>query len=77
MTEHHLGVRRTARYFTLGPAAAGAREVWIVLHGYGQLAARFLRHFATLDDGARASSPPKACRAYAEAGRKTRSAPAG
>jgi predicted esterase len=70
MTEHHLGVRRTARYFTLGPAAAGAREVWIVLHGYGQLAARFLRHFATLDDGARCLVAPEGLsRFYAEAGR--------
>ena len=70
MTEHHLSVRRTARYFTLGPAAAGAREVWIVLHGYGQLAARFLRQFAPLDDGARSIVAPEGLsRFYAEAGR--------
>lgn len=70
MTEHHLSVRRTARYFTLGPAAATAREVWIVLHGYGQLAARFLRGFASLDDGARCIVAPEALsRFYAETGR--------
>lgn len=70
MTEHHLSVRRTARYFTLGPAAATAREVWIVLHGYGQLAARFLRHFAPLDDGARCVVAPEGLsRFYAESGR--------
>jgi predicted esterase len=70
MTEHHLSVRRTARYFTLGPAAATAREVWILLHGYGQLAARFLRHFAPLDDGARCIVAPEGLsRFYAEAGR--------
>jgi predicted esterase len=70
MTEHHLSVRRTARYFTLGPAAATAREVWIVLHGYGQLAARFLRAFAPLDDGARCIVAPEGLsRFYVEAGR--------
>ena len=70
MTEHHLRVRRTARYFTLGPGAASAREVWIVLHGYGQLAARFLRQFAPLDDGARSIVAPEGLsRFYAEAGR--------
>ena len=70
MNEHHLGVRRTARYFTLGPAAATAREVWIVLHGYGQLAARFLRGFAPLDDGTRCIVAPEGLsRFYAETGR--------
>ncbi len=70
MTEHHLSVRRTARYFTLGPVAATAREVWIVLHGYGQLAARFLRGFTPLDDGARCIVAPEGLsRFYAETGR--------
>jgi predicted esterase len=70
MTEHHLSVRRTARYFTLGPAATTAREVWVVLHGYGQLAARFLRAFAPLDDGARCIVAPEGLsRFYAETGR--------
>jgi len=42
--EHHLSVERTARYWTLGDADE-AREVWVVLHGYKQLARRFLRRF--------------------------------
>ena len=45
--EHHLEVRRTARYWTLGEPAA-AREVWFVLHGYMQLARRFLRRFEAI-----------------------------
>ena len=45
MAEHHLRVRRTARYYTLGDASAPPRELWIVCHGYGQLAGRFIRHF--------------------------------
>lgn len=46
--EHHLPVRRTARYWTLGEAE-GATDVWFVLHGYMQLARRFLRRFEPLD----------------------------
>jgi len=70
MTEHHLSVRRTARFFTLGPAADTARAVWVVLHGYGQLATRFLRNFAPLDDGARCLVAPEGLsRFYAETGR--------
>jgi predicted esterase len=48
MEERHLSIPRSARYFTIGPAASSARDVWFVLHGYGQLAGRFLRHFEFL-----------------------------
>jgi predicted esterase len=54
--EHRITVSRIARYFTLGRAD---REVWFVLHGYGQLAAQFLRHFEPLDDGARLIVAPE------------------
>ena len=60
MRQHHLAVARTARYATLGPYAGAARELWVVLHGQGQLAARFLRHFAPLDDGTRLIVAPEA-----------------
>jgi predicted esterase len=50
--EHHIFVKRTARYFALGDSA-GAGEVWFVCHGYGQLAARFLEKLRVLDDGRR------------------------
>ncbi len=45
MAEHHLRVRRTARYHTLGNPSVAPRELWIVCHGYGHLAGRFIRHF--------------------------------
>ena len=54
MVEHHLVVTRTARYFTVGGSDGGAedanelREMWIVCHGYGQLASRFLEPFVPL-----------------------------
>ncbi|CAN5795774.1 esterase [soil metagenome] len=51
MESHSLAVTRTASYYTLGQPAAGAQSLWIVLHGYGQLAPYFLRNFQLLDDG--------------------------
>lgn len=57
---HHLPVTRTARYFTLGPTAGEVAELWIVLHGYAQLAARFLREFTALEDGTTTVVAPEA-----------------
>ncbi|MBC5775222.1 phospholipase [Pontibacter sp. KCTC 32443] len=51
MTEQHLLTQRTARYYTLGTASEQITDLWIVCHGYGQLARYFLRHFAPLDNG--------------------------
>lgn len=34
-------------------------EVWFLLHGYGQLAPRFLRYFGDLDDGSRLLVAPE------------------
>jgi predicted esterase len=59
MHERFMTVSRTARYVTLGEPA-GARQVWFVCHGYGQLASRFLRYFAVLDDGATYIVAPEA-----------------
>jgi predicted esterase len=60
MNERHIRVSRTARYFTLGDASPATRQVWLVAHGYAQLAARFLREFAVLDDGSRYVVAPEA-----------------
>jgi predicted esterase len=46
--ERHLSVRRTARYQQLGEVSAATRQLWLVAHGYGQLAEYFIRHFAPL-----------------------------
>ena len=48
--EHHLAVARTARYQQLGELSGRTRRVWFVCHGYGQLAAYFVRHFAFLSE---------------------------
>jgi predicted esterase len=60
ITSHEIVVPRTARYFTLGPTHGFPRELWIVCHGYGQLASRFLREFQALDDGSRLIVAPEA-----------------
>ncbi|MEZ0538955.1 alpha/beta hydrolase [Fibrella arboris] len=60
ITEHHVTVQRTARYYTLGGSAEAAhrpgtlpatiRRIWFVLHGYGQLAQYFIRRFDVVAD---------------------------
>ena len=45
--ERHIRVVKRARYYTLGPQRE-AREVWLVCHGYGQLAEKFIGQFATI-----------------------------
>ncbi|UOQ51367.1 alpha/beta hydrolase [Hymenobacter cellulosivorans] len=46
--ERHLTVTRSARYYQAGELSAATRQVWFVCHGYGQLAAYFIRHFHRL-----------------------------
>lgn len=57
--EHHIQVPRTARYWTLTPDGP-VRERWIVLHGYKQLARRFLRRFEGLEEQGVAVVAPEA-----------------
>ena len=59
MDEHHIQVSRTARYFTLGTAGPDTRQLWLVCHGYRQLARRFLRGFRGLDEGSRLIVAPE------------------
>jgi len=59
-SEHHLRVTRTARYVTLGHPHAALHEVWIVCHGHGQLAGRFIRHFAPIATPSRLIVAPEA-----------------
>ncbi|MFN2400214.1 MAG: alpha/beta hydrolase [Gemmatimonadaceae bacterium] len=53
MHEARITVPRSARYFILGDEKLTRlpRQVWFVLHGYAQIAPRFIRHFEVLDDG--------------------------
>lgn len=51
MTEHHLTVQRTARYYTIGELTKNTTHIWFCLHGFGQLASFFSKKFTGLDDG--------------------------
>ncbi|MES2178722.1 MAG: phospholipase [Gemmatimonadota bacterium] len=57
--EHAIVVPRTARYYTLGPTHGFPRELWIVAHGYGMLAGRFISQFSSVDDGTRLIVAPE------------------
>ena len=58
--ERHLEVTRTARYWELGGALKNPAEMWYVIHGYKQLAGRFIRRFAAINDGTRRILAPEA-----------------
>ncbi len=45
INRHHFDIRRTARFYTIGNADETVTDLWIVLHGYGQLAAEFAQPF--------------------------------
>src|SRR5258705_5071915 len=69
MQEFHLTVGRTARYYTLGEPGPDVRQVWVVCHGYGQLAGRFVRHFEPIADASRLIVAPEALsRFYLDSG---------
>ena len=48
VTEHHLTVKRTARYFTVGDISMPVNDLWIVCHGFAQLARAFIEEFRTI-----------------------------
>ncbi|MBA2584787.1 MAG: dienelactone hydrolase family protein [Bacteroidetes bacterium] len=51
MNERHISIKKTARYFVSGEVTNAINSVWIVCHGYGQLANYFLRKFEVLNNG--------------------------
>lgn len=63
MEEHEIIVPRRARYYTVG-APHTAREIWVVIHGYGQLADEFLVLFEPLVSDDRAIVAPEALNRY-------------
>ncbi len=60
--EHSIEVPRTARYYEMGDAVGG--DLWIVLHGFGQLAGDFIEYFVELNDGSRVIVAPEALSRY-------------
>ena len=75
LREVAIEVPRTARYYVVGGGDAPPEEVWVVLHGYGQLAGRFVTHFAPLAGPTRMIVAPEALsRFYVEGGARTHAA---
>lgn len=63
-TEHHLPVRKTARYYMLGDPGSRIDDVWFVCHGYGQLASDFVKEFECIADDKRLIVAPEALSRY-------------
>lgn len=50
MQSHDVSFEFKARYFTVGDLNTSTKAIWIVLHGYGQLAGYFIKKFEILKD---------------------------
>jgi predicted esterase len=57
--EGHIEVARSARFWVCGAEGEPVRERWYVLHGYRQLAERFLRRFHSVCGGGREVVAPE------------------
>jgi predicted esterase len=62
--EHRLRTVRRARYFTAGGTARPLPEAWLVLHGVGQLAAKFLAYHESIVTPERLVIAPEALNRY-------------
>ncbi|MEM0963925.1 MAG: esterase [Bacteroidota bacterium] len=60
MRVRSIAAVKTARYVVLGPEDGPADEVWMVCHGYGQLAPSFSRHVRALEQARRVVVVPEA-----------------
>ncbi|MBI3366638.1 phospholipase, partial [Candidatus Roizmanbacteria bacterium] len=45
ISENHISIHKTARYYTAGDFSKNTKNIWFVLHGYSQLAGDFIRQF--------------------------------
>jgi dienelactone hydrolase len=62
--EHRLVTTRRARYYTIGGGEQPLSEVWIVLHGLGQLASVFIKYFQSIASRGRLIVAPEALNRY-------------
>jgi predicted esterase len=62
--QRHLSVSKTARYAIMGSLEEDLTEVWIVCHGHGQLAGRFLSRFLAIERADRLVVAPEALSRY-------------
>lgn len=50
-TEQKIIIQKSARYFTLGSPSEKIKNIWFVIHGYGNLAAEFINDFEIINNG--------------------------
>jgi predicted esterase len=50
MIQHIITVSKTGRYYTTGNLDSTTENIWLVCHGYGQLAEYFIKHFQLLEN---------------------------
>ena len=62
--QHHLNIQFKARYFTSGKLNEKTKYIWLVFHGYGQLAEYFIRNFHDLNDNHFVIAPEGLSRYY-------------
>lgn len=60
MQEHHITIPKTARYYVNGELSKQTKRVWIVCHGYAQLAGEFIKEFDSLIEPGVAVVAPEA-----------------
>jgi dienelactone hydrolase len=60
MIEKHIQVSRTARYYQLGQPGPHIADIWVVCHGFAQLASRFLSRFKHIASDSRLIVAPEA-----------------
>ncbi|WP_421764864.1 alpha/beta hydrolase [Ekhidna sp.] len=49
MKQHHIGISVKAPFYTLNELTEKTQRIWLVFHGYGQLAEFFIKKFEALD----------------------------
>lgn len=59
-SEHRIRVGRSARWYQLGEPSPAVREIWLVLHGYAQLARDFIGAFEGIATAERLVVAPEA-----------------
>ncbi len=65
MQAHKITIPKTAHYYTLGEPGEHIRKLWLVCHGYGQLASTFIYKFeAVLDEATLVIAPEGLSRFY-------------
>ena len=59
-SQQYIDIVQQAKFSTIGKLNANTKQVWIVLHGYGQLSQYFIRKFSILSENGHFVIAPEA-----------------